>query len=111
MGIALNFWPAGRQAYPHPMTQEELQNWILCAGLYWSETDDHAWLESHRNTLNDCLASMQARDDLDPRHRDGIASLITAEAVGTDAKSKGEITTYDLLDPPCASPPTTSTWG
>jgi hypothetical protein len=26
------------------MGQEELQNWILCAGLYWKKTGDTAWL-------------------------------------------------------------------
>jgi hypothetical protein len=76
------------------MGQEELQNWILCAGLYWKATGDLDWLRRHASTLNHCLASMLLRDDLDPPRRDGITTFINTRPGFTP-----EITTYDALDP------------
>ncbi len=80
-------------AYSRPMTQEELQNWILCAALYWKTTSDDAWLERNRDIFRRALKSMQLRDDIDPAKRDGIT---TYTSMLGDRGS--EITTYDAMD-------------
>ncbi len=79
--------------YPNLMTQEELQNWILCAALYWKSTGDDAWLQANKPTFGRALASMELRDDLDPAKRDGITTYISHHG----AHSR-EITTYDAMD-------------
>jgi hypothetical protein len=94
MGYGINFSDRSRgQTYPVLMTQEELQNWILCAALYWKSNDDTPWLERNREVLKHCLASMQVRDDVDSAKRDGVTSMVSC------LKDKaGEITTYDYMD-------------
>lgn len=94
MGIGTRFSSASEGAnYERPMTQEELQNWILCAALYWKKTADTAWLTRNRDTLHEAFRSMQIRDDIDPQKRDGITTYISV--VG---QRGGEITTYDSMD-------------
>lgn len=92
MGNGYNF-KKGSAIYKVPMTQEELQNYILCAGLYVKKTNDLAWLKTKRNLLVRCLQSMQARDDIDSTKRDGITSLVSC--IG---KNDHDITTYDAMD-------------
>jgi len=81
------------QSYGGIMTQEELQNWILTAGLYWKNTGDRQWLSAQRETLTSCLRSMQVRDDVDPSKRDGITTMLSV-----NAKRDHDITTYDAMD-------------
>lgn len=93
MGAWLKF-SDGTMAYGGaPMTQEELQNWILCAGVYWKKTGDNKWLVSKQGLLEKCLRSMQIRDDVDSSKRDGITSMLSC--VGTKDQ---DITTYDAMD-------------
>ena len=75
------------------MGQEQLQNWILCAGLYWSRTSDNTWLSANETLLKICLNSMLLRDDVISANRDGITSYVNLR--GT---SNYEITTFDSLD-------------
>jgi regulation of enolase protein 1 (concanavalin A-like superfamily) len=75
------------------MSQEQLQNYILCAGLYWKRSGDNAWLTSHAPLLANCFQSMLLRDDVNAGSRDGITSFINMR----DSTHK-EITTYDSLD-------------
>ncbi|MGO8674585.1 MAG: glycoside hydrolase family 52 protein [Limisphaerales bacterium] len=70
------------------MGQEQLQNWILSAGLYWSHTTDNAWLTNNLALLRTCLSSMLLRDDTDALGRDGITKNINWP----------EGTTFDDLD-------------
>ena len=94
MGGRLNFSTKEQGAiYSTLMTQEELQNWILCAALYWKRTGDNAWLEQNRDAFDRALKSMQLRDDLDPAKRDGITTYISRLG-----RHSGEITTYDAMD-------------
>lgn len=81
------------------MGQEELQNWILCAGLYWSHTGNNAWLTNNTAILQRCLNSMLLRDDTNAAARDGVTTYLN-ERGGT----KPEITTYDSLDSALKSP-------
>jgi len=81
------------------MGQEELQNWLLCAGLYWSHSGDDAWLTNNATLLQTCLASMLLRDDTNAAARDGITTDINILGVNDQ-----EITTYDALDPSLKSP-------
>lgn len=92
MGSGLKMMP-GQAGYNASMTQEELQNWILCAGLYVHKTNDIEWLRCNQKTLLQCLLSMQIRDDVDSTKRDGITSLLSC--VG---KNDHDITTYDAMD-------------
>jgi len=92
MGSGLNLVQRAQQ-YNASMTQEELQNWILAAGLYWHATSDDAWLGRNRNILERCLRSMQARDDVDPARRDGITSMLSVLG-----RRDHDITTYDAMD-------------
>ena len=102
MGIAFEFKTAEQIAHPVPiMSQEELQNWILCAGLYWKKTGDDAWLKGKREVLEQCLQSMQRRDDVDPAKRDGLTTYTTYTPPGSKGR---EITTYDSVDQSLNSP-------
>ncbi len=95
MGSGYNFAsPAKGQAYSALMTQEELQNWLICAALYWHATQDDAWLRSRRDALTRGFASMLERDDIDPAKRDGITSYRSV----LDKMKHSEITTYDAMD-------------
>ncbi len=76
------------------MTQEQLMNWILCAGLYTHSMDARDWAESRRDLVARCFDSMLQRDHSDSAFRDGIMDVDSSRA--GDAS---EITTYDSLDP------------
>lgn len=97
MGVANKFSKPGYSYYEKPeltstfsyMTAEQLLNWVLCASVYGLDADP-AWLDSRKQTLIDCYASILARD----LNHDGIidADSTRCGKVGT------EITTYDSLD-------------
>jgi hypothetical protein len=70
------------------MGQEQLQNWILSAGLYWSHTADNAWLTNNLALLQTCLNSMLLRDDTNAAARNGITKNLNSP----------EFTTFDDLD-------------
>lgn len=90
--------PTEYERYFSYMGQEQLQNWILCAGVYWRASGDNAWIKANEALLKKCLASMEMRDDVDPEKRDGITTNINVrEKTGTHNSSR-EITTYDSLD-------------
>lgn len=74
------------------MGQEELENWILCAGLYWSRSGDALWLTNNAALLQTCLASMLSRDDTNAATRDGVTTYINERG------GFSEITTYDAMD-------------
>lgn len=94
MGVGFGFTTREAGArYSKLMTQEELQNWIICAALYWKTTGDIDWLEKNRDLFKQALLSMQLRDDLDPAKRDGITSYVS-----NFRQRIGEITTYDAMD-------------
>lgn len=76
------------------MTQEQLMNWVLCAGLYAHHTRDRDWADSKREVFARCYDSMLERDHPRPSLRDGIMDIDSARAGGAS-----EITTYDSLDP------------
>ena len=80
------------------MGQEELQNWIVSAGLYWSRTGDNAWLTNNTALLQTCLNSMLLRDDTNAATRDGVTTYLNERG------STPEITTYDALDSSLKSP-------
>lgn len=86
----MGLWPNSGTgpAYGSVMGDEELQAWILSAGLYWSHTADHAWLTNNLAVLQTCLNSMLLRDNTNAAARDGITKNVNA----------GEITTFDSLD-------------
>ena len=83
-------WPTSGTgpAYGANMGDEELQAWILSAGLYWSHTADNAWLTNNLALLQTCLNSMLSRDNTNSTARDGVTKNVNA----------GEITTFDSLD-------------
>jgi hypothetical protein len=85
--------PTGYESSFSYMGQEQLQNWILSAGLYWKRSGDNAWLTSNATFLQSCLTSMLLRDDVTAASRDGITSYINVRS-----PSAKEITTYDSLD-------------
>ena len=85
--------PSGYEDAMGFMGQEQVQNWILSAGIYWSATRDTAWLRSRKATLDKCLESMLLRDDPDPAKRDGLTKWTNLNNTGHE-----EITTYDSLD-------------
>ncbi|NLL12768.1 MAG: beta-xylosidase [Fibrobacter sp.] len=101
MGVGKCFSPQGRSAYELPnlkgcysfMTQEELVNWILCAGVYVCETSDSDWLISKRDVLKSCFSSMLNRDHFDPEKRDGVMDLDSSCVI-----DGAEINTYDNVD-------------
>jgi xylan 1,4-beta-xylosidase len=86
----MGLWPNSGTgpAYGANMGDEELQAWILSAGLYWSHTGDHAWLTNNLAVLQTCLNSMLLRDNTNAAARDGITKNVNAN----------EITTWDSLD-------------
>jgi hypothetical protein len=86
----MGLWPTSGTgpAYGANMGDEELQAWILSAGLYWSHTGDHTWLTNNQALLQTCLNSMLLRDHTNAAARDGI----------TKNTNPGEITTWDSLD-------------
>lgn len=92
----MGVWPnsSASSAYGTSMGDEELQNWILSAGLYWSQTRDHAWLSNNVQLLQRCLASTLLRDHTNAASRDGITKNVNA----------GEITTWDSLDASLRNP-------
>ena len=90
--------PTGYESGFSYMGQEELQNWILSAGIYWSRSGDNAWLTNNTALLQTCLSSMLLRDDTNAATRDGITTYLNER--GTTP----EITTYDGMDASLKSP-------
>jgi hypothetical protein len=86
----MGLWPNSGTgpAYGVNMGLEELQSWILSAGLYWSHTGDDTWLTNNSTLLQTCLNSLLMRDSTNSIARDGIPENVNS----------GEITTYDNLD-------------
>ena len=82
------------------MGQEELDNWITCAGLYWTHTGDNAWLTNNAALLRSCLNSQLLRDDTNSAARDGVTTYVNYST----QSGKYEITTYDSLDPSLQDP-------
>jgi hypothetical protein len=78
-------WPVS--VFDDYMGDEQIQNWILDAGLYWSHTGDDAWLTNNLGLLRTNLASMLLRDSPTPP-QNGITKYI----------NKPEGTTFDDLD-------------
>lgn len=102
MGVRGVFSPAGRSSYEitgldrvcfSHMTTEQLQNWVCCAGIYWAQERDAAFLARHAGLLRRCLDSLLARDHYDPAKRIGINQCESSRT-----HPGGEITTYDSLD-------------
>ncbi|MDR2592071.1 MAG: glycoside hydrolase family 52 protein [Chitinispirillales bacterium] len=101
MGVANAFSAPGRSAYElggrsgcySYMSQEQLVNWILCAGVYWEGARDDEWLRSRRQTIGQCLTSMLNRDGTGENDRDGVMDLDSCKTGGG-----AEITTYDNVD-------------
>ena len=75
------------------MTHEQVVNWLLCAAVYTTQTNDHAWLRENFATVEACFQSLLNRDHPDPAQRDGVMSLDSSRTRGG-----AEITTYDSLD-------------
>ena len=99
MGSGFDYKTPEQAALPYPLiTQEELQNWIITAGLYWKKTNDVGWVKSRRAVLEQCLQSMLLRDDIDPEERDGVTTFTSTATAPPKAAKGGEITTYDSLD-------------
>jgi hypothetical protein len=99
MGGGFDYKTPEQTALPYPlMSQEELQNWIVSAGLYWKKNNDTAWVKGKQSVLEQCLASMLIRDDIDPAKRDGITTYTSTATAPPKAAKQGEITTYDSLD-------------
>jgi hypothetical protein len=93
----MGYWPtslADSAYYNACMGDEELQSWILSAGLYWSHTADNAWLTNNAALLRTCLDSMLARDNTNAAACDGITKNLNS----------GEITTFDDIDPSLNAP-------
>ena len=82
------------------MGQEELDNWITCAGLYWTHSGDNAWLSNNAALLRSCLNSQLLRDDTNSAARDGVTTYVNYST----QSGKYEITTYDSLDPSLQDP-------
>ncbi|MGO9200909.1 MAG: glycoside hydrolase family 52 protein [Limisphaerales bacterium] len=79
--------PGTDPAFDDYMGQEQLENWILSAGLYWSRTGDGAFLATNTAVLEACLNSMLLRDDTNAAARNGITKNI----------NRPEGTTFDDL--------------
>lgn len=75
------------------MTHEQLVNWVLCAALYVTHTNDQKWLESNLEIVERCFESMLNRDHPEPDKRNGLMGLDSSRVMGG-----AEITTYDSLD-------------
>ncbi len=102
MGVNNAFSPVGRSSYEADgldracfshMTAEQLTNWVCCAGLYWSATNDEAFLLRHRGLLGECVESLLRRDHPEPAKRIGLPRMESGRTW-----PGGEITTYDSLD-------------
>jgi hypothetical protein len=101
MGVANAFSAPGRSVYElcgrsgcySYMSQEQLVNWLLCAGVYWKGARDDAWLQGRRQVIEMCLTSMLNRDSADVGGRDGVMDLDSCKTGGG-----AEITTYDNVD-------------
>jgi hypothetical protein len=101
MGIRNAFSRPGHSSYEKcgisgcfsHMSQEQLVNWILTAGIYYFQSEDDCWLRKQKRTFRDCLKSMLNRDNPDPSKRTGIMSFDSARTW-----PGSEITTYDSLD-------------
>ncbi len=96
LGFGVTFFDpkTGAPVHHAVMTHEELENWILCAALYWKVSGDNSWLEANRTPLQRALASLLVRDDVQPSKRDGIPSFVSTFRGVLD-----ESTTYDAMDP------------
>ncbi len=98
-GVTNMYMPKGYSSYEIPkivdcfsyMSHEELCNWVLSASLYYKHTGDTAWLGANSKIIEDCFASMCARDG---EVKDGIMDVDSSRCEGG-----WEITTYDSLDP------------
>jgi hypothetical protein len=92
----MGLWPTSGAgpAYGAVMGQEELQSWILSAGLYWSQAADNVWLTNNQLVLQKCLNSMLLRDSTNSVERDGITKNVNG----------AEITTFDDLDTSLRTP-------
>ncbi len=93
-------WPTSHAPGTDPtfddyMGQEQLQNWIFDAGLYWSHTGDHEWLTNNATLLQTCLGSMLLRDSTNAVARDGITKNI----------NRPELTTFDDIESSLRSAP------
>src|SRR5579883_1620104 len=86
----MGHWPTSGTgpAYGGSMGDEELQSWILSAGLYWSHTHDDSWITNNLAVLQTCLTSMLLRDNTNSSARDGVTKNV----------NPAEITTFDNLD-------------
>jgi hypothetical protein len=102
MGVANHFSPEGYSSYECSgldrlcfsyMTCEQLTNWILCAGVYVTKTQDLDFIKKHAETFTRCLESLLRRDHPDPAQRNGLMGFESSRT-----KGGGEITTYDSLD-------------
>lgn len=93
------FTPKGYSSYEIPfetgcfsyMTAEQLTNWILCAGVYLSQTSDAEWLTQMKETFQQLYMSLLKRT---VPHMDGVMNTDSERCQGGS-----EITTYDSLDP------------
>ena len=86
-------WPVSDAPGTNPvfddyMGDEQLQNWILDAGLYWSHSADNAWLTNNATLLQTCLNSMLLRDNPTAADRNGVTKYV----------NQPESTTFDDLD-------------
>lgn len=101
MGVANSFCQPGISAYEQShrkgcfsfMCMEELVNWVLCAVGYTRLSNDIDWLHSHKPVIEECIASLTARD-----HLDDSASLGLMQFDSDRCEGGHEITTYDSLD-------------
>jgi hypothetical protein len=102
MGVQNTWSPDGSSAYEVEgldracfsfMSCEELTNWVLCAGIYWTRTRDTAFLAHHAGLLVECQRSLLNRDHPDSTQRRGWMQCEDERCRGG-----GEITTYDSLD-------------
>ncbi len=101
MGVANAFSPPGVSVYEQPhrrgcfsfMCMEELVNWVLCAIGYARIANDIDWLHENRKVIEECMASLIARD-----HLEDSASLGIMQFDSDRCEGGYEITTYDSLD-------------
>lgn len=101
MGVANSFAQVGSSAYEQPhrkgcfsfMCMEELVNWVLCAIGYAKLANDIDWLHQRRRVIDECIASLTARDHLDEASSLGVMQFDSDRCEGGY-----EITTYDSLD-------------
>jgi len=97
LGVGQAFSPPGTSSYELAglrdcysyMTFEELLNWILTAGMYFTTTGDFPWLTRLAPVLETLWDSLSARDT----DGDGLMDLDSDRCWGG-----AEITTYDSLD-------------